>query len=347
MFWAVVSFTLLIIFCVFYARFHHKHSVHLLAQISKLQWIFMVILHCLALPFGVATARVFHCTNDNKFMDVDNNIECFSGQHWAYMAPVIAVWLLYFGLFTFWLGYKTHIEMLSMPSHRHEAYLQLKEIEFVHKLDSDWMVGHFHVFSSFRKWGAQFRCAAHAVIAVVLILYASLRNHIQTQAVIVTCIFLLAFVTSCIVRPYRVPVFNFSLCFSLFCLFSAFLTGSFIASFDFANVRSVYLTEDYMTPVVAIILILFFVFGIIAPLCYVIIRHNQRTCCPCCLRKEREMRGKNWQWRRRWQPLWPALATSTIHKMNPETRKFVRAILLGRILCGKLRKYCFVKTSPV
>ena len=222
-----------------------------------------------------------------------------------------------------------------MPSQRHEAYLQLKEIEFVHGLDSDWMVGHFHVFSSYRKWGAYFRCCAHALVAIVCVLYAALRNELQGQAVTLTCLFLVTFVTCCVIRPYRVPVFNFALCFSLFYIFACFLTGAFLASFDFSTIRSVYLTEDYMAPTVAIVMALLFLVGITSPLIFIIVRHNQRTCCPCCLRRERERREGRWEWRRRWTPLWPALATSTLHRLNPETRKFVRAVLHCRILCGK------------
>ena len=331
--WGVIVFGGLLIYIAIYAVIHYKHHVLMLSQIAKLQWVYIVLLQCLALPFGVVTGRVFHCNGQNE-VDVDNELKCYSNHHWAYIVPVCALWILYYILFTIWLIYKTRIEMLSMPSKRHEAYLQLKEIEFVHGLDIDWMVGHFHVFSSFRKWGSYHRAAVHILTAFVLVFYAFLHKKEQAQAVTITCFIFIAFLTACIVRPYRVAVFNFALCFSLFCILGAFITGSFVSSFDYTNVRSVYLTEKYMAYILTVVVVLFLVVGILIPLLYIVIRHNQRKCCPCCLEKEQVRAASGIQWKRRWEPLWPALASSTLHKLSPETRKFIKAILRGRVLAG-------------
>ena len=175
--------------------------------------------------------------------------------------------------------------MLSMPSKRHEAYLQLKEIEFVHGLDVDWMIGHFHILSSFKKWGAYYRGFVHGFIGLVVLLVATMHQKENALAILMTCLIFVVFLLCCIIRPYRVPVFNWCLCWSMFAIFGAFLTGAFVSSFDTETIHSVYLTEKYMTYILVVVACVFFVVGLIGPLIFILIRHNQRTCCPCCLKK--------------------------------------------------------------
>ena len=65
----------------------------------------------------------------------------------------------------------------------HEAYLQLKETEYVQGLDVVYIVSGFHIFSSFKLKAAHFRAAMHLLKFVVIILYASLfsLNFLQVS----------------------------------------------------------------------------------------------------------------------------------------------------------------------
>ena len=64
--WGIIVFVGLLVYILIYAVIQYKHHVLMLSQIAKLQWVYIVILQCLALPFGVATGRVFHCTEKDK-----------------------------------------------------------------------------------------------------------------------------------------------------------------------------------------------------------------------------------------------------------------------------------------
>ena len=59
----------------------------------------------------------------------------------------------------------------------HEAYLQLKETEYVQGLDVVYIVSGFHIFSSFKLKAAHFRAAMHLLKFVAIILYAALFNY--------------------------------------------------------------------------------------------------------------------------------------------------------------------------
>lgn len=63
----------------------------------------------------------------------------------------------------------------------HEAYLQLKETEYVQGLDVMYIVSGFHVFSSFKLKAAHFRAAMHLLKFGAIVIYSALFNYLFLQ----------------------------------------------------------------------------------------------------------------------------------------------------------------------
>ena len=322
--WALFLFIALVAYIITYAIIAWVKHPHLFMQHASLKRAYIIIAQVIAIPLGVAMAKVFHC-NDNNRVDVHNDIKCFESTHWAYLVPVFAVAVLFYIIFPVWLILKTKSEMLSMSSDRHEGYLQLKEAEYVHGLDVLWAVGGFHVFSSFKKRGAHYRAAMHVVTAVILVFYAALPHHMFAQALLINLILFCAWVAFIVIRPYRVTSFNVMLILTFLCLNCNCMMGCLVSNTSSTTVRNVWLTPDYLKVILWIINIGWLVCVVLFVL-YLILRHC--GCWRCCCR----------------EPLWPSMTSNSMKTLSPETRKFVKAILRGRILVGECT-YVIVRSN--
>ena len=177
----------------------------------------------------------------------------FQGEHWAYVAPTLAVSVGLFLLFPAWLITRTRREMLNMTTDRHEGYLQLKETEYVQGLDILYIVGNFHVFSSFKKHGAHYRTTLILMGYVILIFYAGLFKHIFAQAVIINGILFLMWLAFIIIRPYRVPAFNYMLVVTYLCLNCGCLIGALRTNFTSFTLQTIWLTPEYIIWILGVI----------------------------------------------------------------------------------------------
>lgn len=157
-------------------------------------------------------------------------------------------------LFPAWLITRTRREMLNMTTDRHEGYLQLKETEYVQGLDILYVVGNFHVFSSFKKHGAHYRAILLLMGYAVLIFYAGLFNHIFAQAVTINVLLFLVWLVFIIIRPYRVSAFNVMLLISYLCLNCACLIGALRSNFTSFTIQTIWLTPDYVIWILIVIM---------------------------------------------------------------------------------------------
>ena len=313
--WGGVIMLLLLIYIGIYVAFRFRHHPYMLVHIAKLQRGYITILQLLAIPLGVAMARVFHCT-DAGVMDVANKIECLKDHHWAYIAPVCVVFIIYFAIFPTWMIMRTKKEMLNMTSDRHEGYLQLKELEYVHGMDVMWIVNHFHIFSSFKKHGCHFRPVNHIIVGIFVILFAAMFQYLFVQILLITLFIMCLVIAYLIIRPFRVRAFNIMLFICLLVILIDGLLGCLLTTFDSFSVQSIWLTPDYLIIILSIVHG-FWIFCAVVFVLYLILR-----LCACCRRCKKE-------------PLWPSMTSRSLNKLTPETRTYVKAVLRNRALAGK------------
>ena len=314
--WGAFVFLATVIFIAVYIFLTRKNNPSLLVQLAYLQRVYIIGAQLISLPLGIVIARLFWCNSLGR-ADISNDLYCYAGTHWAYIAPSVAVVVLFYILFSYWLIMKIKREILAMTSDQHEGYLQLKETEYVHGLDVLWVVAGFHIFSSFKMSGAYFRPAMHLVHLVLLIFYATCANDIFLQAVFINVLMLVVAIAFIIVRPFRVSAFNIMLIIGYLCLCSNVLVGTMITSFDSFTVQSVWLLPDYT------ILILIFINGVWLGCLLLFCLYITIRSCTCC----------KWS-----EPLWPSMTSQGINRLSEHTQKFVRAMLHARILLGKLIK---------
>lgn len=313
--WAGFLFVAYLGFVVAYSLLMYRRRPALMLQIASLQRFYVILAQVICLPLGTALARVFHCTDD-QVMDIDNEQVCFKGTHWAYIGPSLFMIVLFYIAFPTWMIRRTKEEMLNMTSDRHEGYLQLKETEYVQGLDVLYLVGGFHIFSSFKKHGAHLRPTMFFMSLLLFIFYGSLFRYVFLQILLITLLLSCMFTGFLLIRPYRVASFNVMLILAYLCLVVVGMLGCLKTSVDAYSLNSVYLTPQYMVYELSIIHAFWLICTLIF-LLYLVVRH-----CGCCARCFR-------------YPLWPSMTSEGLYKLSPETRKYVRAVLKGRTLVGK------------
>ncbi len=312
--WGVFVVVTCVSFLIIYRVMKYRRRPTVMVHIAQLQRIYIIIWQVVSLPLGVTLARLFHC-NANNQVDIDNNMQCFSGIHFAYLGPALAVIIGLYIFLPIWMIVCTRKEIVSMNTDRHEGYLQLKETEFVQGLDVLYTVGNFHIFSSFKKYGAYTRSTLFFITLGILIFYGGLFQYFFAQATVITAIIFLELVAFIVIRPFRVSCFNTMLILSYLCLVGDALLGSMIANYTSVGNPNVWLSPNYLIKLlIGIQVVWVFFCGVF--ILYLVIRHA--GCCHRCYP----------------YPLWPTMTSDGLNKLNIDTRKYVRAILKGRTLVG-------------
>ena len=314
--WATFIILALAIYIIVYFVISHKNRPTMMLQQATLQRVYIVLALIFSLPFGITISRLFQCT-DKNVMVVDNDIECFQSGHWVYIVPAFVMAFLYYCVFSYWLVTKTRSQMLNLSVDRHEGYLQLKEIEYLYGLDKLWIIGGFHIFASFKKWGAHFRSILHFSNGVILLICASLCNHMQLQAALILACLVILLIIFIIIRPFRVSCFNVMLFFTLLCLSLDCMMGCLRADDNYTS--SVWMAGNYVNAILLIINIFWAIFAL-AFIIFLLCRQCIGFQCFWCT-----------------GPLWPSMTQSELDKLQPETQKFIKMILRGRILAGEFK----------
>lgn len=313
--WAGLLGLGVLVYLLVYTVIRSRKRIRMRMHLAMLQRIYVTALQVLAIPLGVTLGRIFHCT-DKGLVDVDNEMRCYEGIHWAYVGVALCAAVL-FVLFPVWMIQKTKSEMLNMSTERHEAYLQLKETEYIQGLDVLYIIGSFYLFSSFKKSAAYMRPTVFYFVLALCILFAGLYNHVSAQAVSLNCCLFIILLSVILMRPYRVTSFNVVLIISYLCLNANCLLGCLVTTFNVYTLKSPYLTRSYVLIELAVIN----GFWLLCFLGFVIYLVTRTYGCwsSCC-------KG----------PLWPAMTSDGLADVTPETRKYVKAILHGRNLLGNI-----------
>ena len=143
-------------FLITYGVFLYRKPLYLLLHVARMKRVFSVLLQLSCLPIGIAYARVFHCRSDSTW-NVQDNIQCYSTQHWIYVGIAIFIAVLVFLAYPINMIRKIRGQVICYSAEKHEGYLQLKEAEYNQGLDILWAVGQFHLFSSFRRLWIYYR----------------------------------------------------------------------------------------------------------------------------------------------------------------------------------------------
>jgi hypothetical protein len=314
--WAALIFLLFVLYLIALRVLYYKRNPFMLVQIAQLQRAYVIIVQVLSLPFGTALARLFHCNNAG-LVDVDNSMQCWGGTHWALLIPAITLGLILYITFPAWLIFRTRSELLNMTTDRHEGYLQLKETEYVKGLDVQWTIAHFHIFSSFKKYGSYFRASIQLVHLLILVSFASFFNHLFAGALLVDLVLFCMMLAFIIVRPFRVVAFNVYIIFSFFLLTLDGMMGVLATSFDSYTLQTVWLTPYYLNIVLLVINCAWLAVTLVF-LVFILMRHL--GCCTVCFDDA---------------PMWPSMTSKDVANLSPRTREYIKGIIACRMLVGK------------
>lgn len=231
--WAVILFIIAAGFGGVYFRWMNRRPLYLLLYIARWKRVMFLVFQFLAVPFGVAAARVFHCRkeDDSKTYDVmvvQNEIKCFSAAHIAFMVFVVAIFLFMFLLYPFILIKWVREQVFSGDPKRHEGYLQLKEAEYEQGLDILWEIGQYHLFSSYKRAWIHYNPLKFLFKLLFIAAFAMSVHSAFWASASITMLFCVAVLALICRRPFRVRCFNVMIISSHFLVACNALIGNFM-----------------------------------------------------------------------------------------------------------------------
>ena len=303
-------------FFFFYAFWSYKRPLYLLLYIARLKRIFFLVVQLAALPFAIAAARVFHCRTDTSkrlnVMDVDNAIECYSSIHISLMVVVIAAYCLLFFVYPLIIASVIRQQVFCNTRRKHEGYLQLKEAEYEQGLDIIWYVGQFHLFSSYRRFWVYYNPLKLIFKMLLVAAYACSVSYMFYASSAISILFVLAFVSVLIKKPFRVKVFNFMLAVNLLCLSANALIGNFMEVPPWESASSFIIVSFLRYPTIMHILISLNGIWLLVFLVWIAF----------LVLREKKVIGRT--------SLWPRLSYESSNDVGEDTKKYLKAVLRGR-----------------
>ncbi|XP_074641511.1 uncharacterized protein LOC141899231 [Tubulanus polymorphus] len=313
--WGLIIVFLGVAYVAAYITLHKKNGPFLFVQLARMQRVYIILVQVLAVPIGVTLGKLFH-RDDKGQLDVDNKVIFGGVIHLsAYVVPSILFSTFFFVVPTIFFVKITRRETLRMGTKKHEQFLQLKELEYNHRMDMLWQIAHYHIFSSFKKFGTYYRAGVHIGKLILLIVYAGLFQFTLPQAVVVTLVLAIMLVTFCVIRPFRVRSFNSMLMLNYLCLSAVSLMGALIASYNPYTVQSPWFTPNYSFWVIILIASIWLICALVF---FIHIALRYHGLCICFKR-----------------PLWPLLTSEGLNKLGPYTKKYLKAMLRSRRVLEK------------
>eukprot|EP00118_Oscarella_pearsei_P026694 m.310298 g.310298 ORF g.310298 m.310298 type:complete len:639 (+) comp50751_c0_seq1:45-1961(+) len=307
--WSIFVFLVAISFVIAHAIIGYVRPMASLLYQSRVRRAFMFTAQLFCLPFGVAVARLYHCTTETRdnvaegVLRVSNNISCWTAQHWAFAAPPIFLLALYMGV-SFLMIRDVKRQLFSKSGSRHEGYVQLKEAEYLLGMDLIWAVGNFSLFSSFRRRGVYYRPVIFLIKCLVLLFYGGLVTWPSLQAILMSAIFLLTALLFLGLQPFRIAVFNVLIVCLWFFLTCYGVLGVLLElEVESSLLTGRYLLGDLITVTAVSTLVL------LISLIYMLVRHYSHV-----------------------HPLWPSLAHPKSGNLDANTTRYMKGILRGRRL---------------
>ena len=316
--WFVIAGALMVIYAIlyFFLRLAFFPKPWARQTTSWIQFVYMIIIHALTLPFGTVLFRIFQCETVWNKMDTINEYSCWGTMHWELAAPAIASMVLLFVIYPGYLIWKIKLECMTGSADGYLSFILLKETEYKIHLNRAWLYDSCFLFSSFKFRGIYYRPMIQLMKLILLIIYTAAFSSIKNQSVIITCFLLLAFLVFVIVRPYRLTSCNVFLVFGLLCLTGNGFMGSLRSAYNAYTIPSPWLLPQYLVWFIAAVqaawtasFVILLVYLISRTLC-----HSTKSCYK--------------------RPVWPNISTSGSGQLTGETRKFMVAVIRAKIVQG-------------
>ncbi|XP_053393909.1 uncharacterized protein LOC123525355 isoform X2 [Mercenaria mercenaria] len=287
---------------------------------SWIQLIFMVIVHVLSLPLGVALFRVYECEGEYSRIYTMNEYDCFTTNYWKNGAPALIYIIITFLMYPAFLVWKTRQEGMTGTSNGYLSFILMKETEYKIHLNRAWLNDSMWIFSSFKYRGRYYRTTVQLVKLVLLIIFAAAFNNIKFQAMFTTIVLLLAVIAAVLIRPFRLTSCNVFLIFSILCNVGSSFIGALLSNYTPATTPSAWLTPSYVFYFLILIQSCWLL-SVIVLLVYLISRtlcHSTKSCYK--------------------RSVWPNIATSGAGQLTPETKKFMTGIIKAKIAHEKIQR---------
>lgn len=318
--WFIAVAALLLIYAVVYTfiRLRFYPAPWARQTNSWLQYVYMIIIHVLTLPFGTVLFRIFQCEDIWNKMDTINDYTCWTMAHWELAIPAVIAMVLLFVIYPGYLIWKIRHERMSGSAEGYLSFILLKETEYKLHLNLSWLYDSCFLFSSFKYRGVYYRPIIQIMKALILIIYAAAFRSIQNQSMII-CIFLFfAFLIFVFIRPYRLTSCNVFLIFNLLALTGDTFMGALRAAYDAYTLPTPWLLPQYLIWFIVAVQALWLA-SFIVLLIYLISRtlcHSTKSCYK--------------------RPVWPNISTSGSGQLTGETRKFMVAVIKAKIVQEKI-----------
>lgn len=319
---AVGWFSSIIGLALIFVAFYGVFKIHQPRRLgNKLAWVrrtFFYLVQILTLPLGTTIAHMLQCTDADR-VDVMNEMQCYAGLHWLYVAFGVIIAFLFFVVFPVYIVIKVRRESVGSCSKHHESFLLLKESEYKVGLSKAWLYSDMYLYSSFRFWGMYHRAIVQMVKLVLLIVYIATFNNIVNQAWVTAAILAVCFVLFLFIRPYRLTSFNVILAINYLALFGLTLIGAMKTEFNAYTMDNPWMTPQYsvwlITLCIGFWLLIWLVFLVF------LLFHKIRHCC-----------------NRNKLPLWPTFSSSQEDYISSEARKFLKTFLRARFILDKAKE---------
>jgi len=320
--WGVMLCIISVTFGVIYYRWMKRRPLYLLILVARWKRVMFLVFQFIAIPFGVAAARTFHCRKNILLnvdvMDVQNEYECYSATHVVLMILVSVVFL---GLFIFYpliLRYWVQLQVFSGDPVRHEGYLQLKEAEYEQGLDTSWYINQYHLFSSFNRFWIYYNPLKFFFKFLLVAAFAlSIQSTFWSSASI-TILFALASFLTIIKRPFRVTCFNYMLAYNHFIIAANALIGNFMVIPPWEDPNKFQIVAFLRPPSISNILMAINLSWLVFTclwIFYLMILNNGGL--------------------RRNERIWPRLSYESSNKIGEDTKKYLKAALKARVILEK------------
>ncbi|XP_071165857.1 uncharacterized protein [Mytilus edulis] len=290
--------------------------------LNKTAWmrrIYLIFVQLLTLPIGVSVGHIFHC-NEDKNVDVMNDIGCFQGGHWGYLVFGIFFYIVLFLVVPIYIIYRSRTEAMGSCSKHHEAYLLLKETEYKIGLNKVWMHSDIYFFSSFRYWGIYYRAIMQLVKLSLVIVFIAGFHNVKGQATAVTILLFLYALLFVIVRPFRLICFNILLIMTFLSLGAAGIIGTLETSYNAYTLDNPWLLPQYSRWLIMVTILVWLLTWLCVTMYLIVNQCLYRCHCKHI-------------------PIWPTFSTSTDGQLSHESRKFLKMFLHAKILLKKMYDY--------
>ena len=321
--WAVIYTAAGAAFLIAWVVVGFRAHPRTLVRVARLRRCACAFVQVVALPCGLAVARLLHCRADGR-MDTMNEVTCYRSRHWIYLLVGVGGYAGAHGAVAVWLRWRIGRELpaSTVAPDRYEQHLRLRSLEYVNGVDSNWRNAGYPEFASFKKWASTLKPAYLLFCAALAAVSALTFGSVFAEAVTACAVFYAALAVALIGGgPYRVTALNSMLYGALVTLAVDCTLGALVASSQ--SGRNTWLLPDYLNRILSAIHVGLAVFWAVN-IAYLVARKRRLTWFCCGRRRSLDERT-----------IWPKAVRKPMH------RKYVYDIKRARLVIGSINKLGF------